>query len=67
MKISNIFLYSLVQAGPIEQSDKTGISTAAFDEYAENIAKIGCGRGTIIVTKVWFLLWEPNNTIDCTV
>lgn len=52
MKISNIFLYSLVQAGPIEQSDKTGISTAAFDEYAENIAKIGCGRGTIIVTKV---------------
>ena len=53
MKLFDILLFTFVQTDPIEQSDKTGISTAAFDEYTPNDGKIGCGRGTIVVTKVW--------------
>ena len=53
MKFLSAFLLAFAQAGSLERADKTGISTAAFDEKTPNIAKIGCGRGTIVVTKVF--------------
>ena len=52
MKFLNVFLFAFAQAGALERADKTGISTAAFDEKTPDITKIGCGRGTIVVTKV---------------
>ena len=52
MKFLNVFLFAFAQAGSLERADKTGISTAAFDEKTPDITKIGCGRGTIVVTKV---------------
>ena len=52
MKFLNAILIALAHAGPIEKADKTGISTATFDEYSKNVAKIGCGRGVIVVEQV---------------
>ena len=52
MKLFNIFAIALVQANPLEKADKPGIATAAFDEKTPNIGKIGCGKGTIIITQV---------------
>ena len=52
MKFLNAVLIALAHAGPIEKADKTGISTATFDEYSKNVAKIGCGRGVIVVEQV---------------
>ena len=53
MKFLNAILFAFANAGSLEKDDKTGISTAAFDEKTPNITKIGCGRGTIVVTKVF--------------
>ena len=52
MKFLNAVVIALAYAGPIEKADKTGISTATFDEYSKNVAKIGCGRGVIVVEQV---------------
>ena len=59
MKLLNVFLIALTQASPFEKADASGISTASFDERTPVSAKIGCGRGTIVVTKVFpsFLIW----------
>ena len=54
MKLFSIFAIALVQANPLEKADKPGISTAAFDEKTPNIGKIGCGKGTILITQVCF-------------
>ena len=54
MKLFSIFAIALVQANPLERADKPGIATAAFDEKTPNIGKIGCGKGTILITQVSF-------------
>ena len=54
MKLSVLFLITLTKAHTLENAGSTGTAIAAFDEHTPYVAKIGCGRGTINVTKVRF-------------
>ena len=58
MKLLSILVIGLVQASPLEKADKPDIATAAFDEKTPNVGNIGCGRGTILVTQVFFYLFH---------
>ena len=53
MKLFSIFAIAL-QAIPLEKADKPGIASAAFDEHTPNVGNIGCGKGTIRITQVFF-------------
>ena len=66
MKLLNAIVIALVNAGPVEKTDKaaSGISTATFDEYSKNVAKIGCARGVIQVSQVRFLIVSISNIVQ---
>ena len=53
MKLFSIVAIALVQASPLEKADKPGIASAAFDEETM-VGNIGCGKGTIRITQVFF-------------